>query len=71
MGTVITIIVFVVVIGFVISWTLRSRSRRRPEAGPTMPDLSTAEELQRVEQLHDKGEITDTEYHEARSRLMS
>lgn len=71
MGTLITIIVFVVVIGFVISWTMRGRSRRRPEAGPTMPDLSTAEELQRVEQLHDEGKITDAEYHEARSRLMS
>ena len=64
MGTLITIIVFVVVIGFVISWMMRGRSRRRPDAGPTMPDLSTAEEIQRVEQLHDEGKITDAEYHE-------
>jgi len=71
MGTLITIIVFVVVIGLVISWMMRGRSRRRPEAGPTMPDLSTAEEVMRLEQLHDAGELSDAEYREAKSKLLS
>jgi uncharacterized membrane protein len=71
MGTLITIIVFVVVIGLVISWTMRGRSKRRPEAGPTMPNLNTAEEVMRLDQLHDAGELTDAEYHEAKSKLLS
>ena len=71
MGTLITIIVFVVVVGFVISWTMRGRAKRRPETGPTMPNLDTAEEVMRLEQLHDAGELTDAEYHEAKSKLLS
>lgn len=70
MYTLITIIVIVVVIGLVASWAMRGRSKR-PESGPTIPDLSIAEEVQRVEQLHDEGKMTDAEYHEARSKLLS
>ena len=72
MYSIITVIVVVIVFALVAYWALRGRSRkRRPEPGPTMPDLSTAEELQRVEQLHDEGKLTDAEYHEARSNLLS
>lgn len=71
MNTLFTIIVVVVVFALVASWVMRGRSRRRPEAGPTIPDLGIAEEIQRVEQLHDEGKITDAEYHEARSKLLN
>jgi hypothetical protein len=69
--SIITIIVFVIVIVLVVGWVMRGRSKRRPEAGPTMPDLGIAEEVQRVEQLHDEGKLTDAEYHEAKSKLLS
>ena len=72
MYSIVTIIVIVVVIALVAGWVMmRGRGKKRPEAGPTMPDLSIAEEVQRVEQLHDAGEITDAEYREAKSRLLS
>jgi uncharacterized membrane protein len=69
--SVVTVVVIVIVIALVAGWVMRGRGRKRPEAGPTMPDLSIAEEVQRVEQLHDAGEITDAEYREAKSRLLS
>jgi uncharacterized membrane protein len=70
MYSIVTIVVIVVVIALVASWVMRGRSKR-PEAGPTMPDLSVAEEVQRVEQLHDQGKMTDEEYREAKSKLLS
>jgi uncharacterized membrane protein len=70
MFTFITVIVIVIVVGLVASWVMRGRSKR-PEAGPTIPDLSIAEEVQRVEQLHDEGKMTDAEYREAKSKLLS
>jgi uncharacterized membrane protein len=70
-GTLITIIVFVVVFGFVIAWAMRGRKKKQPDAGPTMPDLSVAEEVMRLEQRHDAGELTDTEFHAAKSKLLS
>jgi len=66
----ITIVVIVVVIALVASWAMRGRSKR-PAAGPTMPDLSIAEEVQRVEQLHDEGKMTDAEYRDAKSKLLT
>ena len=72
MYSIITVIVVVIVFALVAYWLLRGRGKkRRPEAGPTMPDLGTAEEVVRLEQLHDAGKLTDAEYHEARSRLLS
>jgi septation ring formation regulator EzrA len=71
MGSLITIVVVVIVIALVAGWVMRGRKTRRPEAGPMIPDLSIAEEVQRIEQLHDAGEMTDAEYHEAKSRLLS
>jgi uncharacterized membrane protein len=70
--SIITVIVVVIVFALVAYWALRGRGKQsRPEAGPTMPDLSTAEEVMKLEKLHDEGTITDAEYHEARSRLLS
>jgi septation ring formation regulator EzrA len=71
MYSIVTIIVIVVVIALVAGWVMRGRGKKLPEAGPTMPDLSIAEEVQRIEQLHDAGEMTDAEYREAKSKLLS
>lgn len=71
MGTIITIVVVGVVFGFVIAWVMRGRSRRGPESGGTMPDLSIATEIERLDQLRDAGEITEAEYREAKSKLLS
>lgn len=71
MGTLVTIVVLVVVFGFVIAWVMRGRSRRRPATGPTIPDLSVATEVQRLAMLRDEGKITDAEYREAKSKLLS
>ena len=71
MYSIVTIIVIVVVIALVAGWAMRGRGKKRPETGPTMPDLSIAEEVQRIEQLHDAGEMTDAEYREAKSKLLS
>jgi len=70
-GTIITIIVFVVVFGFVIAWVMRGRRKQRPEQGGTIPDLSIATEVQRLEQLRDAGEISEAEFREAKSKLLS
>jgi len=68
----VTPIVIGLVIVAVLVWALRGRpSGRRPDAGPTIPDLSVATEIQRLEQLRDAGEITEAEFRAAKSKLLS
>jgi len=70
--SIVTPLVIGVVIALVLFWALRGRaSRRRPQEGPTVPDLSVATEIQRLEQLRDAGEITEAEFREAKSKLLS
>jgi len=71
MWTLVSIGVFVVVIVLVVVWWGKGKNKTKPQTGPAVPNLTTAEDIVRIEELHDQGKMTDEEYHAAKARLLS
>ena len=70
MWTLVSMGVFVFVIVLVVVWFGKGK-KKQPEVGPSVPNLTTAEDIVRIEELHDQGKMTDEEYHAAKARLLS
>jgi uncharacterized membrane protein len=70
MWTWITIAVVVVIAVLVVAWFGRGK-KAKPEAGPTVADLGTAEDMVRLDEMRERGEISDEEYHAAKAKLLS
>jgi len=71
MWTLVSMGVFVFVIVLVVVWFGKGKKKKQPETGPAVPNLATAEDIVRIEELHDQGKMTDEEYHAAKARLLS
>jgi uncharacterized membrane protein len=70
MWTWVTIAIVVVVVVLVVGWFGRGK-KSKPQAGPTVADLGTAEDMVRIEEMRQRGEISDEEYHAAKAKLLS
>jgi uncharacterized membrane protein len=70
MWSLISIGVIVLIVVLVGAWYSRGRTKKG-EDGPMVGNLGTAEDVMRLDQMHEQGKISDEEYHAARSKLLS